>query len=135
MLDEPLTIGSSDRLDAVTPGMAAIRRSISSKSATRACFTYRRARRVEPEQRDLLGPEAERHGSQIRERAQEQARADQEQHRQAHLRDDERAPAHGMRGVRHRASAILQRRVHVDAPRLQDRREAEQDASSQWSPP
>ena len=122
-------------LDAATPGMAAIRRSISSKSATRACLTYPVRGGSSLEQRDLLGPEAERNGAQVRERAQEQARADQEQHRQAHLRDDERAPAHGMRGVRHRASAILERRVHVDAPGLQDRREAEQDGSSPWSPP
>src|SRR3989304_2252186 len=86
------------------------------------------------EQQDSLRLEAEVHGHEIRQRADEQACADEEQDRQAHLKNDKRLSARPSWQPERRPASVLQGRIDLDARRLPRWREAEEDSGGERDP-
>jgi hypothetical protein len=87
-----------------------------------------RARRIDREEHDAIGPEADVDGADVPERAQEQAGADKKNDRHASLEHHQRASSKWMAGAGRDAAAVLEHRADVAPHRLPDRREAEQHA-------
>jgi hypothetical protein len=85
-----------------------------------------RARRIDGEEHDSIGPEADVDGADVPQRAHEQAGADQKNNRHAHLQDHQRPSAPRLAGAGRDAAAVLERRADVATHRLPDRRQAEQ---------